>query len=320
MRRPQLSPYVSHTALEGFSAASEILDADLLLKCEHRQHTGSFKVRGALSALLAAGPERRERGVVTASSGNHGLGVAFALRALGGTGVVFVPEGASPVKVAAIERLGAQVRYAGTHTDQAEAAARQFAGEQDRDYISPYNDPDVIAGQGSIGAEIVEQAGDQGLDAVVVAVGGGGLVAGVAAAVKSSLPDVRVIGVSPINDAAMAASVRAGRVVPVTALPTFSDGTAGGVEADAITLPLCAELVDDWVLVTEAQIAQALRLVIDTRHELVEGAAAVAVAGALASRDQLRGTRVAVISCGANISATALGRMLSEPVPAGNRS
>ena len=148
-------------------------------------------------------------------------------------------------------------------------------------YVSPYNDLDVIAGQGTLGREIVEQLGSRPLDALVVSVGGGGLISGVAASVKAALPATRVIGTSPVNDAAMAASVRAGKIVEVDARPTISDGTAGGIEPGSITFPLCTELVDEWVLVSEEQIHAALRMTIDTEHQLVEGAAATAIAAGL---------------------------------------
>jgi threonine dehydratase len=169
----------------------------------------------------------------------------------------------------------------------------------------------VIAGQGSIGVEMVEQAGERGLDAVFVAVGGGGLISGIAAVLKRRLPGVRVYGASPAADAAMAASVAAGRVVAVHAAPTLSDGTAGSLEEGAITLPLCQALVDEWVLVGEPEIRAALRLVIDTEHQLIEGAAAMAVAAALARRAELAGQRVAIVSCGANIAAATLAAALT---------
>lgn len=239
------------TPLIGWAAASEECGTEVLLKCEHQQKTGSFKVRGALAKLLSLSTGQRDRGVVAASSGNHGLGVAHALTALGGTGIVCVPEHASPVKVAAIRRYGVEVRVMGQEPAQTETLARRLAAEARMSYLSPYNDLDVIAGQGTVGEEIVQQFAGRAVDAVVVAVGGGGLISGIGAAIKSALPGVRIIGASPANDAAMAASVRAGTVVQVHALPTISDGTAGGIEEGSITLPLCTELVDEWVLITE---------------------------------------------------------------------
>ena len=299
------------TPLVGIPTATESGGAEILLKCEHQQRTGSFKVRGALAKLVSLSRDERDRGVVAASTGNHGLGVAYALATLGGQGVVCVPEHASPVKVAAIRRYGAEVRVLGQVPAETEVLARRMAAEARLTYISPYNDLDVIAGQGTVGEEIVQALDDRPVDAVVVAVGGGGLVSGVAAAVKSARPGVRVIGASPANDAAMAASVRAGQVVEVDAQPTISDGTAGGVEAGSVTLPLCRELVDGWILVEEPDIRAALRFMIDTEHQLVEGAAAAAIAAGRHAGRGAPGQTIAIVSCGANISSTTLARALS---------
>jgi threonine dehydratase len=290
--------------------ATEQRGAEILLKCEHQQKTGSFKVRGALAKLLSLNGEQRDRGVVAASSGNHGLGVAHALSAVGGTGVVCVPGHASPVKVAAIRRYGVDVRVMGEEPAETEGLARRLAAEAQLSYISPYNDLDVIAGQGTVGEEIVQQLGGRTVDAVVVAVGGGGLISGVGAVIKSALPGVRIIGASPVNDAAMAASVQAGQVVQIDARPTISDGTAGGVEEGSITLPLCTELVDEWVLVTENEIHSALRFMIDTEHQLIEGAAAVAIAAGLKTARTSGGQAMVIVSCGANISSAALAQAL----------
>ncbi|HXT93019.1 MAG TPA: pyridoxal-phosphate dependent enzyme [Trebonia sp.] len=301
--------HVAVTPLTSLRAASESGDAKFLLKCEHQQKTGSFKVRGALAKLWSLTDDERRRGVIAASTGNHGLGVAHALAALGGTGLVCVPAGASPVKVAAIRRYGVEVRVTGAEPAETERLARRLAAAEQLTYISPYNDLSVIAGQGTVGEEIVQQAGDRPVDAVVVAVGGGGLISGAAAAVKSAWPGVRVIGASPVNDAAMAASVRAGRVVEVAAKPTISDATAGGVEEGAITLPLCAELVDEWLLIEEAEIHSALRLMIDTEHQLVEGSAAT---GLKTGRGQ-PGQTIVIVSCGANIASDALAEAIAPP-------
>jgi threonine dehydratase len=301
------------TPLTSWAAASGECGTQILLKCEDQQKTGSFKVRGALAKLLSLSIGQRERGVVAASSGNHGLGVAYALSVLGGTGIICVPDHASPVKVAAIRRYGVEVRVLGRESAETEHLARLVAAEREMSYISPYNDLDVIAGQGTVGEEIVQQLDGRPVDAVVAAVGGGGLISGIGAAIKSVLPGVRIIGASPVNDAAMAASVRAGRVVRVGARPTISDGTAGGIEEGSITLPLCTELVDEWVLVEELEICSALRFLIDTEHRLVEGAAALAIAAGVKAGHRSGGQAIVVVSCGANISST----MLAEAIASG---
>ena len=308
---PLMREHLIRTPLVGFAALSEQVAADVLVKCEHLQRTGSFKARGGLAKVSALTADQRRRGVVTASSGNHGLGVAHALAVLDGRAIVFVPVHASSAKVAALRRFGVEIRQQGDECGASERLAQDYAAEHGLAYVSPYNDADVIAGQGTIGVEIVEQLDGRTLDAIIVSVGGGGLVSGVASVLKHHWPTIRVIGASPVNDAAMAASVRAGQVVTLDAAPTLSDGTAGSVEPGSITLPLCQALVDEWVLVDEAAIRRALRLVIDTEHQLVEGAAAVAVAAALACRQTLAGRRVGIVSCGANIAADTLAAALN---------
>lgn len=310
----RIAQYVRRTPLAPFGALSERLDCVVRLKSEHLQVTGSFKARGALAKLTALDDDVRDAGVITASSGNHGLGVANALSALGGRGTVCVPEGASPVKVAGIRRLGVDVRTLGAEAGETERLAMEAAEADGLTYVSPYDDLDVIAGQGTIGVEIAEQWPE--VDTVVVSVGGGGLISGVATALKHRRPDLRVIGVSPLNDAAMAASVAEGRIVAPPAEPTLSDGTAGSVTPGAVTFPLCQRLVDEWVLVSEDEISDALRFVIDEHHQLIEGAAAAAVAGAIRLGDSLSGARVAIVSCGANIGADTLARALRPVSPA----
>jgi threonine dehydratase len=307
-----VAEHAVRTPLAHFAGASEESKATLLVKCEHQQRTGSFKLRGALSKVLSLSEEERTRGIVTASSGNHGLGVAQALESLGGRGIVCVPEGASSAKLLALSRFEVELRTLGRESGETEVLGRQLADELGMTFVSPYNDLDVIAGQGTIGLEIVEQLDSRPLDAVVVSIGGGGLISGIAASVKAALPNTRVIGASPANDAAMAASVRAGQIVEIEARPTLSDGTAGGIEPGSITFPLCAELVDEWVLVSEEQIGEALRLAIDTEHQLIEGAAAVAVAAAIQAGQAQPNQTIVVVSCGANISTSTLRTALGS--------
>lgn len=308
----EVRAYLPVTPLVRFEAFGEEIGAEVLVKCEHHQKTGSFKARGALAKLLMLTPEQRDRGIVTASTGNHGLGVANALHLLGGRGIVFMPENAAPGKVAALRRYGLELRADGTDAGVREAAARAYAAENDLVYVSPYNDPDVIVGQATIAVEMLEQLGGEKLDAVFVAVGGGGLISGVASVLKRALPDLRVYGVQPTVDAAMAASVDAGEIVDVEGGETLSDGTAGNVEPGAITFELVRELVDEWVLVDEPDIRATLRQVIDSEHQLVEGSAAMALAAVRLRRDQLQGQRVTVVSCGGNISADTLRAALGS--------
>jgi threonine dehydratase len=303
----QLRPHVRETLLVQSPALSERAGADVWLKCENLQVTGSFKVRGATNRLLNLRVDARTRGVVAASSGNHGVAVAHAGRALGVPVTVYVPGFASSVKVAAMERLGATVVKFGTDGLDTEIEARKVAALRNLEYISPYNDLVVMAGQGTIAVELRRQLPD--IDAVVIAVGGGGLIGAVAADLKHHRPAVRVIGAQPANSRVMAESVRAGQMLDLPSLPTLSDGTAGGVELDSVTFPFCRDLVDEWIDVPEADIARSMRQTIEEEHMLVEGAAAVAAAVVAERRTTLTG-RVVVVLCGANVSAERIRSIL----------
>lgn len=297
--RDRIRAHVRRTPLEPSIDLSRENDGAVYLKLESVQHTGSFKVRGAMSRLTTLNADERRAGIVTASSGNHGLAVAYGMRRLGIDGTVVLPEGASPMKVDRLKSMGARIEFYGDDCDLAESFARRQASAGGRTYISPYNDPDVVAGQGTIGLELAAQLPD--VDCVMAAVGGGGLISGVAAALKAHRPDVRVVGCLPENSPVMARSVAAGRIVTATGQFTLSDGTAGGIEAGAITFAMCRELVDDWVLVSEDEIKKALIRIFETHRLVIEGAAGVAVAGFLKMAHRLTGKRVALVLCGGNI-------------------
>jgi threonine dehydratase len=300
----RIRPHVRETRLEHSAALSALTDASVYLKLENLQRTGSFKVRGAFNRILSLTAHERARGIVAASSGNHGAAVALAMRESGVGGLIFVPEAASKAKVDNIRRLGGDVRAAGAESGATETFARAYAADHDMTYISPYNDEVVIAGQGTIGAEIARQL--PSVEAVVASIGGGGLISGVAGYLKAVKSGIDVIGVSARNSMAMSESVRAGRVVEMEHLPTLSDGTAGGIEPGTITFGLCRALVDSYSDIGEDDIRSALRLFIESHAMLCEGSAALAIAGMLASKDRLRGRTVAVVICGANITADKL--------------
>ena len=297
-----------HTYLERSAFLSAETGADVYCKLENLQHTGSFKARGAIHKLLRLSSTQRARGVVAASTGNHGAAVAHALDQLGAEGLVFVPANASPSKLEAIVRRGAQLRRIEGDPVEAERAARRHAARNGLEYISPYNDPDVVAGQGTVGVELLEDI--DGLEAVFVATGGGGLISGVAAALKAQRPQTRVIGCSPEASAVMLHSVAAGRVLDLASEETLSDGTAGGVEDGALTLELCKALVDEWTTVTEQEIAASLRDFVGAHSMLIEGAAAVAIAALRKSGQRFANQRVAVVICGGNINLETLCSVL----------
>ena len=252
--------------------------------------------------------EQLVAGCVAASSGNHGAAVAYAMQKLGVEGVIFVPEQTSTAKVDAIKSYGGDVRFFGTDGLDTETHARQYADEHGMFYLSPYNDAEVIAGQGTCGVEIATQLPD--VDAIYIAVGGGGLISGVGSVLKSHNPEVRIVGCQPEASAVMAHSVEAGHVIDEPSEPTLSDGTAGGIEADSITFDLCRSVTDEFVLVSEEQIAAAMRQFVDLEHQLIEGAAAVALAAMLAQKDILQGRKVVVLICGGNVSRATLRQVL----------
>ena len=299
---------IRETPLEHSSYFSELTGANVWLKLENQQLTGSFKLRGACNKLLSLTTEQRDAGCVAASSGNHGAAVAYAMQKLGVTGVVFVPETASSTKVDAIRRAGAEVKLYGTDGLDTEQHGRQYAQDNDMTYLSPYNDPDVIAGQGSCGVEIARQLDE--IDAIFIAIGGGGLVAGVGSFLKSVHPKMKVIGCQPAASAVMAASVVAGEILDMAGDATLSDGAAGGIEADTITFGLCRELVDEYKLVSEEEIAEAMREFIDSHSQLIEGAAGVALAGLKQATADIAGRNVVVVVCGGNISRDTLRKVI----------
>jgi threonine dehydratase len=304
----RIGPYIRETPLDFSPWFSEQTGAKVYLKLENLQYTGSFKLRGAFNKLLSMSEAERAVGGVTASSGNHGAAIAYAMQKLGVSGPIFVPEQTSSAKVNAIRSAGGDVRFFGTDGLDTEIHAREYAGQNGVLYLSPYNDADVIAGQGTCGVEIARQL--PGIDAIFIAVGGGGLISGVGSFLKSVNPAMSLIACQPAASPVMTESVKAGRILDLASGPTLSDGTAGGIEAGAITFDLCRALVDDYVLVTEEQIAAAMCDFIDSHHMLLEGAAGVALAGLRASGEQYRGKTVVAIICGGNISRETLRKII----------
>ena len=267
----------------------------LFWKCENFQRTGSFKIRGALSKLTALPVDRP---VITASSGNHGIACSQAAALTGHDLTVVLPENVSPAKLATIRSYGTKVLLHGADAGLAEAHAQAIAAGGGAVYVSPYNDAEVIAGQGTIGLELLDQL--DRIDNVFVAMGGGGLISGIGAVLKSARPDIRVIGVSATASAALAASMVAGQVVETEHLDTLADGVAGGVDEGSVTLALAMAAVDRVVHCAEAEIAVALRHLAWGEHMLVEGAAALALAGYSQIAADCAGQTSVVVLCGAN--------------------
>ena len=279
------------------------------LKAECLQETGSFKVRGAANALLALPADRRESGVVAVSSGNHGRAVAYVAKALGIRATICLSARVPAFKVEAIVALGARVVVGGPDQDDAEAAARQLVADEGVTLIHPFDDPLVIAGQGTIGLEVLDQRPDT--RALVVPLSGGGLISGIAAAVHAADPGIAVFGVSQDRGPAMYDSLRAGRIVPVVEVDTLADALAGGLgEENRHTFEMCRSLLTDTVLVGERAIAEAMRLLHGEHGLRVEGGGAVGVAAVLSGVLSVAGPTVIVLS-GGNVGDEDFARVLA---------
>lgn len=296
----RIRPFIRETPLLRSAWLSRESGCEVYLKLENLQHTGSFKLRGAFNKLLSLTPAQRERGVITASSGNHGAALAYALQALNANGTIYVPTDASLAKIAAIRAFGQEVQFYGDDCVETEAFARRQAERHGMIYISPYNDPQIIGGQGTIAVELAKQLDH--IDAVFATLGGGGLLSGIGLYLKTVFPRMRLAGCSPANSAVMLDSLRAGKILDLPSQPTLSDGSAGGVEAGAITFDICRKVLDDSIKVSEDAIAQAMRDIFTHEHLLIEGAAGTAVAGFRERQKDYRGQNVVIILCGANLA------------------
>ncbi|MBX0327727.1 threonine/serine dehydratase [Oscillochloris sp. ZM17-4] len=302
--RRRIAGVAALTPLEHSRPLSAHTGAEVYLKLECAQVTGSFKVRGAANALLA---DADRSPAIACSAGNHALGMAHAAALLGLEVTLVLPEGASPAKVAALRRYPVRLILHGQGYDEAEAEALRLAHAGGLRFISPYNHPAVIAGQGTLGAEIFAQLPQA--DTIVVGVGGGGLISGVGIWAKAMSPHARVIGVQAERSAAMIASLQAGQIVSAPDLPTLADGLAGNIEPHSITFPIVRRVVDTMLTVSEAQIAAAMRWLLDEHHLVVEGSAAVGVAALLHGLvDGVAGRRVVALLCGRNIASEAFLR------------
>jgi threonine dehydratase len=281
--------------------ASDLLPGSpvrLFFKMENLQETGSFKLRGAGNKVLSLTPEQAAKGVTAASNGNHGMAVATAAKQAGIQAEVYVSAHVSPVIAWRIEQYGAMIRRVGTNPLEAERAARAAALDAGKVFISPYNDLEVIAGQGTIAVELQDQ--QPRIDSMFVAVGGGGLISGIGSYLKTASPQTEIVGCWPENSRVLYESLKAGRIIDFPEQPTLSESTAGGLEPGSVTLDLCKHVIDRCVLVTEEEIASAIRLVFEARGWKIEGAAGVAVAAFLKNAAQYKGKTVVVVICGGN--------------------
>src|SRR6202041_345738 len=267
----RIRSYVARTTIEDLSEISPQDSVRVFAKMENRQETGSFKLRGATNKIRLLTPDEASAGIIAASNGNHGLGVAAAAKRAAVRAEIYVSAQVAPSKVERIEEYGAKISIHGTEPLDAELAAREKASETGRVFVSPYNDLDVMAGQGTLALELREQI--PYLDAVFAAVGGGGLIGGIGCYLKWVSPETEVIGCWPENSPVLYESLRAGRIVSCEGRPTLSESTSGGLEERSVTLDVCRAVIDSCVLVSEAEILSAMRLMHQSRQWLIEGAA-----------------------------------------------
>jgi threonine dehydratase len=298
---------VRETPVEQSRYLTLLANCEVLLKLEHLQHTGSFKFRGAVSKITSLSNAQLRNGVVAASMGNHGLAVARAAQMRGVPAEIYLPKIVSPSKAQMIESFGARVIFYGDNCIHAETRARNVAKETGNIFVSPYNDLKVIAGQGTIGVELLRQL--PAVKSVYVACGGGGLIAGIGTYLKAMNPEIEIVGCWPENSRVLYESLRAGCILDFPEQPTYSESTAGGIEQDSITLPICKEVIDRFVLVSETEIRDAMRMLLAQEHWLVEGAAGVAAAAFLKGHKRHQGEQVAILLCGRNISQEVLAAL-----------
>ena len=305
---------------------------DVHFKLESEQHTGSFKARGALSKMLQLSEAEAAKGLVTASTGNHALATGFACERTGRSGTIFVPTTIAPAKAQLLAHYPQiKLEHVGEDCVETELAALRAARERGATWFSPYNDRQVIGGQGTVGLELVEQLAS--VDVVFVPVGGGGLISGIAGYLKVVQPTVHVVGCQPAQSAVMMESIKAGAILDMPSGETLSDGTAGGVEPGAVTFDVCRACVDEWVTVDEREIGDALFALLDYHHKIVEGSAAMAFAccrkwmaanvasdsGAPRGGPGENGTKrrsLAVVLCGSNIATAKVQAVVNSRMPA----
>ena len=306
----RIRKYIHKTPLEYSGYLSSYCKANVYLKLENYQLSGSFKIRGALNKVLSLTKQQRESGIITASTGNHALGVAHALEIAGGKCTIYVPTNTSRSKLRSLQYYPVKVRFYGKECEDTEVHARKIAKKNNKVFISPYNDWKVIGGHGTIGIELENQL--KNIDYVFASIGGGGFISGIAGYLKSMNKKIKTVGCLPKNSPVMYESIKAGKIVDVPMKPTLSDGTGGGIEQGSITYDLCKELVDEYILVTENEIKKSIKLILENHHMVIEGAAAVTVASFIKKRQKFKDRNVVLVICGRNISPGILKSILCE--------
>jgi threonine dehydratase len=301
--------HLSPTPLEYSRYLSEKIDGEVWLKLDSMQRTASFKFRGALNKILSLTDAELNKGVVSASTGNYALAVAEAMRIRKRRATIYVAKDIGPSRLALLRAHGLDLVIFGEAAWDAEKEARRVAEDEDKIYVSPYNDPLVVGGQGTCGYEISKQFPD--VESALFACGAGGLLTGSAGWLKSHNPGVEAFGVSPENSPVMYESMRTNKMVEIETFPTLADTCAGGVDLDSITLELCQRYVEEIVLVTETEIEESIRLLFEQHRLVVEGSGALGVGGLLKRKERFIGKKVVAVVCGRNIDLELFKRIIA---------
>lgn len=305
--RKRISPYLTKTPLINYAGLSKVLGFEAYVKHENCQPTGAFKIRGGINLVSQLSPEEKARGVITASTGNHGQSIALASRMFGVKAIVCVQERANPDKVEAIRSYGAEIIAKGKDFDEARVHAERIAKERGLRYIHSANEPLLVSGVGTVGLEILEDMPD--VDAVIAPVGGGTQAAGLGIVFKTAARGIKVIAVQAENAPSVYMSWKSGKLESTESASTIADGLATR-QAFELTVPMLRDLIDDFVLVSEDEIKNAIRLYVEKAHTIAEGAGAAPLAAGYKIRDRLRGKKVVMVLSGGNITAETLKSVL----------
>jgi len=292
----RIRDHIRETPLEYSPYLSHIGNCRIYLKLENIQLTGSFKLRGAVNKLLSLSKEELKKGVVIASTGNHSIALAYLLKKFCVKGTIYLPKNASQSNIELLHLYGANIKFHETDAAKTESYAREEAAKNDSVFISPYNDLKIIGGQGTIGIELRKQLNQ--IDTVLAPIGGGGLMSGIAGYLKFENEKIEIIGCQPKNSAIMYESVKAGKIVEMESKSTLSDATVGGIENGSITFDICKKYVDDYILVSESDIRDAIKLFLEKHYMLIEGAAALSLAAFIKHKDRFTNKNVVLIVSG----------------------
>jgi len=306
----KISSWIRRTPMEFSPFLSELCRCKVWLKLENHQITGSFKIRGATNKILSLNLGESVKGIVTASSGNHGQGLSYIAKVLGVKAIIVVPRNTPKVKIKAIENYGVDLNVFGNEYIEAEMKAREIASSLDMTYVSPYNDLDIIAGQGTVGLEMLEEK--PCLDTVLVPVGGGGLISGVGTVFKEFGKNRKVYGVQSYASPVMYESIKSGKIVDIEVLDSFAEGLHGGIEKNSVTFDYCKKLVDKFKLVEEDKILEAIKFCLINHRMLVEGAGAVGVAALINNPEEFYNRKVGLVISGGNIGQGLLKKVINN--------